>query len=37
MLETDFVKLCNIFDIPENGMKIFNMNNIEFVVAQLVK
>jgi nitrite reductase/ring-hydroxylating ferredoxin subunit len=33
MLETNFVKLCSISDIPTNGMKIFNMNNIEFVVV----
>ena len=33
MLETNFVKLWNISDIPENEMKIFNIQNIEFVVA----
>jgi glutamate synthase domain-containing protein 2 len=33
MLETKFIKLCDVSDIPNNGMKIFNMNNIEFVVA----
>jgi len=33
MLETNFVKLCNISDIPENEMKIFNIRNIEFVVV----
>ena len=33
MLETNFVRLCNTSDIPENGMKIFNMDNIEFVVV----
>ena len=34
MLETNFVKLCNISDIPENEMKIFNIHNIEFVVVK---
>ncbi len=33
MSETNFVNLCNISDIPKNGMKIFNMNNIEFVIV----
>ncbi len=33
MLERSFVKLCSINDVPENGMKIFNMHNIEFVIV----
>ncbi|MFQ5439910.1 MAG: glutamate synthase-related protein [Nitrosopumilaceae archaeon] len=33
MLETKFVKLCNTSDIPQNEMKIFNLNNIEFVLV----
>lgn len=33
MLETDFVKLCDVSEIPEGQMKIFNMHNIEFVVV----
>ena len=33
MSESNFVKLCDTLDILENEMKIFNMENIEFVVV----
>jgi glutamate synthase domain-containing protein 2 len=33
MDESEFIKICNVKDIPEGGMKIFNKNMIEFVVV----
>ena len=31
--KSNFVKLCSTSDISENGMEIFNRENIEFVVV----
>lgn len=33
MLKSAFVKACGISDIPKEGMKIFNLDNIEFVIV----